>query len=593
MSFRRRMILLAAGAVAAAVVIASVVVYVATRDELRGQLDASLRQKLTPGQPQAVQVRTARISPAALRKEQARLTRALTHLGKSSSYNWVASDGRTRGKLTISRPGSLSSAEATAIAKRALEAQSSPLQKPSAPPGKSAASPALGQAGEASGSVVGPGPLATGPAVIGGNAEFLSSSKPGAGGQVSVVTVALPAQKLGGATGYAQLVQPGGQVLRSDAVGPGLPVTARTRAVATGKQAAYFSDATVADTRVRMLTEAAPLGTGVWQVALPLSDVDSTLRRLELVLAAVCLGGIALAAALGLLVSRGALVPVRRLTHAAERVARTQDLGHRIKTGGDADELGRLAVSFNTMLAALERSRLAQRQLVSDASHELRTPLTSIRANLDALTAGASLPSGERARVIAAARAQLHELTVLVGDLVDLSNSGLDAAEVEDVRLDLAVAGALDRARLHAPRTQFALDAEPCLVRAAPGKLDRAIANLLDNASKWNPPSPPGGPVEVRVRDGCLQVTDHGPGISSEDLPHVFDRFYRAPAARGMPGSGLGLAIVRQVAETHGGTVHAENDQRAGARLTLRLSTLAMTEVEVASATSVETKAEA
>ena len=130
------------------------------------------------------------------------------------------------------------------------------------------------------------------------------------------------------------------------------------------------------------------------------------------------------------------------------------------------------------------------------------------------------------------------------------------------MRLDLAAAGAVERARLHAPACRFALDAEPCLVRAAPARLDRAIANLLDNAVKWGPPS--AGPVEVRVRDGRLEVRDHGPGIAAEDLPRVFDRFYRAPAARGLPGSGLGLAIVRQVAETHGGS--GARRQRPGRR---------------------------
>jgi two-component system sensor histidine kinase MprB len=293
-----------------------------------------------------------------------------------------------------------------------------------------------------------------------------------------------------------------------------------------------------------------------------------------------------LAAALGLLVSRTALIPVRRLTGAAERVARTQDLGHRIEAG-EEDELGRLAQSFNTMLAALEHSRLAQRQLVSDASHELRTPLTSAQANLDALAIGEELPARERGRVLAAARAQLRELTVLVGDLVDLSKTEVDEIEVEDVRLDLAAAGAIERARLHAPRCRFVLDAQPCLVRAAPARLERAIANLLDNACQWNAPAPEGGPVEVRVRAGVLEVRDHGPGIAVGDLPRVFDRFYRSPVARGRPGSGLGLAIVRQMAEIHGGAVHAANDPDGGARLTLELPPLQMTAAElVASETS-------
>jgi two-component system sensor histidine kinase MprB len=385
---------------------------------------------------------------------------------------------------------------------------------------------------------------------------------------------------VGGATGYVQLSLADGKPLGSTGRNSLLPITAATRAVASGRRNAFFSDVNVHGTAVRMLTARAAEG-AAWQVALPLNDFNSTLDHLRLVLAIVILGGIALAAALGLLVSRAALVPVRRLTGAAERVARTQDLGHRIDAAG-GDELGRLSASFNTMLAALERSRLAQRQLVSDASHELRTPLTSVQANLDALAMGEELPARERARVLAAAQAQLRELTVLVGDLVDLSKTEVEEVEVEDVRLDLAVAGAIERARLHAPECRFVLDAEPCLVRVAPARLERAIANLLDNACKWNQPAPAGGPVEVRVRDGAIEVRDHGPGIAPDDLPRVFDRFYRAPAARGRPGSGLGLAIVRQMAEAHGGTVHATNDFGGGARLTLELPALQMTDAELA-----------
>ncbi len=551
MSFRRRMVLLAAGAVAAAIVIASVVVYVVTRNELRGRIDASLRATVTPGLPQSV-----RLQPRLGAAELARL--------KKSSK-------QAKGGLTQSE-------------------QALPVSTAVAGGSAGGVGSVAAQAGRISGSEV---HLRTS---HGAHGEVItierrtvtvpngSSVKPLAGSAAPAVQLVLPAPKLGGPQGYVQLSEPDGNVLRAGK-GPVLPLTPAARAVASGARDAFFTDTTVAGTPARVLTERAPEG-GVWQVALPLSDLESTLTHLKLVLAIVCLGGIALAAALGLVVSRAALVPVRRLTGAAERVARTQDLGHRIEAG-EQDELGRLATSFNTMLAALERSRLAQRQLMSDASHELRTPLTSVQANLDALALGERLAPRERARVIAAARAQLHELTVLVGDLVDLSKSEVDEIEIEDVRLDLAVTGAIERARLQwaggRPCT-FALDTEPCLVRAAPARLDRAISNLLDNACEWNPTSPSADPVEVRVRDGRLEVRDHGPGIAAEDLPRVFDRFYRSPEARGRPGSGLGLAIVRQTAEAHGGWVHAANDPDGGARLTLELPPREMSAAELRAA---------
>jgi two-component system sensor histidine kinase MprB len=544
MTFRRRTVLLAAGAVAASVVIASAIVYVVTRDELRGQIDTGLRQKLVPGGPQAVQIQAKSLSPAGEREAQ-RVARALGVAEAAKQFGLVA-PAREAGTL--------------------FRALSTAPKGGKLPPGAAGPSGLL-SAVEAHGGATAPAPS---------TAPGRRTARAPAGSPTSGVRIVLPAPKLGGAVGYAQLLTAEGNVLRSD-LGPGLPVSTATRAVAAGRRNAFFSDVTVAGTHVRMLTERAPIGGGVWQVALPLSSVDSTLSNLRWLLGGVSLGGILLAAALGLLVSRAALVPVRRLTGAAEQVARTQDLGHRIDAEGQRDELGRLAVSFNTMLAALESSRLAQRQLVSDASHELRTPLTSVRANLDALAAGDALSESERARVINAAREQLAELTVLVGDLVDLSKTGVDSEELEDVRLDLAVGVAVQRARARTPRCRYFVRAEPCLVRAAPARLDRAIANLLDNACKWGPAT---GPVEVEVRNGRLEVRDHGPGIAAEDLPRVFDRFYRARGARAMPGSGLGLAIVRHFAETHGGSVRAANDPSRGARLTLELPALTMTDAD-------------
>jgi two-component system sensor histidine kinase MprB len=556
-SFRRRTVMLAAGAVAAAVVIASVVVYFVTRDELVSQIDASLREK-----PRTVAF--AGLSAAQVQ-----------HLAKEAKAAPLAALLGTKGSGPLTRQEGVQvldgvvvrrSMSVTAPARRAgkesgsAHASGGSVRVPSG--GESATVRTLG---EAKGYVVeqhGSAPLP------GAFAKRLPELSPQA-------RLVIPQQALGGATGYVQLYSPGGTVQSGDR-GALLPVTAATREVAAGTHSAFYANVTIKGTPVRMFTE--PAGKGaVWQAALPLTDLENTLSHLRLVLALVCLGGIALAGGLGLLVSRAALRPVQRLTGAAEEVARTQDLGHRIEEPG-GDELGRLAGSFNTMLSALEDARLAQRQLVSDASHELRTPLTSVRANLDVLADGERLDAGERARVVAAVQAQLSELTVLVGDLVDLSKGAVDEIEVEDVRLDLAAASAVERAGLHAPACSFALDTEPCLVRAAPARLDRAIANLLDNACCWNPAG--GAPIEVRVRDGELQVRDHGPGIAAEDLPRVFDRFYRAATARSLPGSGLGLAIVRQVAEMHGGTVQAANDAGGGARLTLRLPALAMSEAE-------------
>jgi two-component system, OmpR family, sensor histidine kinase MprB len=339
------------------------------------------------------------------------------------------------------------------------------------------------------------------------------------------------------------------------------------QAVADGERDAFFSDEKVEGARVRVLTRQAEPGLAV-QLARPLTEVDSALADLRLGLGLVSVAGIALAAFLGRLATRHAVRPVTELTETAEHVARTRDLSRRIEAAG-GDELARLAASFNTMLEALDDSQRAQRRLVADASHELRTPLTSLRTNLEVLGSPRALAPGDRERLRADLVAQLEELSELVGDLVELARDGEPSDEPhEPLRLDELVAAAVERARRHAPAVVFAPDLEPCVVAGARGRLDRAVANLLDNAAKW---SPAGATVEVALRDGELTVRDHGPGIAPEDLPHVFDRFYRATAARGRAGSGLGLAIVRHVAEGHAGTVRAEAAAGGGALLRLAL----------------------
>jgi two-component system, OmpR family, sensor histidine kinase MprB len=378
--------------------------------------------------------------------------------------------------------------------------------------------------------------------------------------------VQLPGSKLEGSAGLAQVTLSNGDVIKS-ASGASLPSTAGSQDVVAGRRTESLSDVTVQGVHMRVLTSSLP-NHSTLQIAKPLTDVDDTLGRLRWILFAVTIGGIGLASGFGVAVSRAATRPLGRLTATAEQVTATGELHHRIEPEGD-DEPGRLAASFNAMLAALDASRDAQRQLVADASHELRTPLTSIRANVELLERARNMEPGERAQVLASVRGQLEDLTILVGDLVDLARPGERAVEPpEELRLDELVHDAVERARRHAPDTSFAIDAEPSIVSGSRARLARAVGNLLDNAVKW---SPPDRQIEVSVRGGEVTVRDHGPGIDEDDLPHVFDRFYRARTARGLPGSGLGLAIVKQVAESHGGSVVAELAPGGGAQLRLAL----------------------
>jgi two-component system sensor histidine kinase MprB len=369
---------------------------------------------------------------------------------------------------------------------------------------------------------------------------------------------------LGGFTGYVQAVRADGRTYLTPGERVRLPVNDDVRAVAQGQRRQYFSDANVKGTDLRVLTF--PAGPGfALQVARSAEDLHHTLDRVTLLLILITVGGVAIAGGLGLAVSRAALAPVTRLTEATERVTETGDLSERIDASGE-DELSRLAGSFNTMLAALEESARAQRQLVSDASHELRTPLTSLRTNIEVLARDRKMPAEEREKLLNDVVSQLSEMTALVNELVELARGETHPLEAEDVRLDLLVGDVVERARRDYPDVEFVTDLQPSELHGVPSTIARAVSNLLDNAAKW---SPAGATVEVAVNDGEVIIQDHGPGIDDDDLPYVFDRFYRAPAARKLPGSGLGLAIVKQVAEAHGGLVRAERAEDGGTRMTM------------------------
>lgn len=391
------------------------------------------------------------------------------------------------------------------------------------------------------------------------------------------VRVPIPGPRQGGPGGYVQFVslkgravRPGGQSLR-------LPVDAQDRAIATGRGARrLLRDVDTPEGRLRVLTVRVP-DRGALQIARPLAGTDGVLRRLRLILLLVCLGGVTLAAVLGRLASLNLMAPIAEVADAAAHIGETDDLGRRINVHS-GDEVGQLAARFNTMLDRLESSRgeladamVAQRRLVADASHELRTPVTSLRTNIEVLLrAESELDAGERQALLDDVREQTQELGALVSDLIELARGDDVVAEPEPepVRLDRLAQTAVQRAARHAPRVSFDLRADPVTVDGSPDRLGRALNNLLDNAARH---SPDGGTVEVRVRADGLTVRDHGDGIADEDLPRIFDRFYRGTTARGRDGTGLGLAIVRQVADQHAMTVEAANADGGGAIFTLRL----------------------
>jgi two-component system sensor histidine kinase MprB len=378
----------------------------------------------------------------------------------------------------------------------------------------------------------------------------------------------------------AKVLPDGARTVTSDP----LPIDPQIKAVAAGQRRGFFRDTTltaferntgnkvVLHARERVLpvapgSEALPTG-GAVVVARDIGYISRDLERLRLVLVLVSLGGIAVAAAAARLLSTATLAPVRRLTEAAERIAKTGDPSERVPAGG-SDEVSMLGTSFNTMLAALEESLETQRRFVADASHELRTPLTSLQTNIDVLRGRVELDPQQRRALLDDLHRESQEMRALIAGLLELARTGAQA-EKEPFQLDEVVEDSLERARSRFPAVTWETGAlEPTIVDGYPDRMERAVWNLLENAGKW---SGDGGSVEVTLIGGDLEVRDHGPGFADEDRPLVFDRFYRSAAARSMPGAGLGLAIVREVAEVHGGTVEAENAQGGGALVRISLN---------------------
>jgi two-component system sensor histidine kinase MprB len=245
----------------------------------------------------------------------------------------------------------------------------------------------------------------------------------------------------------------------------------------------------------------------------------------------------------------------------AEDVSVHGDLAQEVPVGG-RDEVGRLSASFTTMLGRLAASREAQERLVQDAAHELRTPLTSLRTNASVLRRVAELSPDARDRLVDDVQGETRELSHLVEELVELALSQRSSEPEQAVDLAAVSQHAAERVQRRTGRS-VRIESDGSLVRGRRLGLERAVGNLLENAAKFDGDGR--DPIGVRIQRGTVTVADQGPGIAPGDAARVFDRFYRADAARGLPGSGLGLAIVRDVAESHDGTAFALTPPGGGA----------------------------
>jgi two-component system, OmpR family, sensor histidine kinase MprB len=367
---------------------------------------------------------------------------------------------------------------------------------------------------------------------------------------------------------FGQIINASGTVVQGDG-GYSIPalVTPEVKNVAAGKAAEFRATATAGETRVRIYVK--PITGGAIEVVQELGPIDAALAQTRLLLIAFAAGAILLAAGLGALIGRAALAPVKRLTATVEEVTKTRDLSRRVAAQG-GDELSRLGTSFDAMLGQLETSLRSQRQLVADASHELRTPLTSLRTNLELLERGQPTDPVERQQLLGDLVTQMERMTTLVGDLIEVAREEETPMPFEELQLEEIVHEVVDDMSFRYPKVHFNVTSSPSSITGVKVRVARAITNLLDNAAKY---SPPGATVDVAVANGEISVRDHGPGIAAEDATRVFDRFWRSNDARHLPGSGLGLSIVKDVAESHGGSVTLERpiDGGGGARFRLRL----------------------
>ncbi len=371
----------------------------------------------------------------------------------------------------------------------------------------------------------------------------------------------------------AQIIGRDGTILRSPASGD-LPIGEADRTIASGSFAgsSHPRDVSIDGEPFRMLTVPVQ-GGGAVQIARSARETERALaviRTRTLLSVALVISG---AAIFGWLIGRQVTRRLVRLTQAADDVAVTGRLDVEVPVSG-SDETGRLGAAFNGMLGALARSRDQQQQLVQDAGHELRTPLTSLRTNVAVLRKMDNLAPEARRQLVDDLDSETKELTALVNELVELATDRRDDEPEQESDLGALCEQAATRVRRRTGRA-ISVVADGSLVSCRRAAIDRAIVNLIDNAAKFSAAQHNAGSViDVEVTDGRVAVSDRGPGIPAGDLPHIFDRFYRSVSSRSLPGSGLGLAIVRDIIESHGGTVFAMQREGGGSTVGFTLPTL-------------------
>lgn len=327
-----------------------------------------------------------------------------------------------------------------------------------------------------------------------------------------------------------------------------------------------FSEATVDGVDYRIYTLALGEGRGAVQVGRDLGGTMRVLIRIALLTALIGLAVIALAVVAGWWIARQITKRLAVLSGVAETVARSGDLGVPIDIKGD-DEVGRLGMSLQSMLAQLAESRDAQQRLVENAGHELRTPITSLRTNARVLRRVDDLPVDDRVRLLDDVDGELKELTTLVNELVELATDSRQNEVAANTDLGSLIEKVAGRVRRRTGRV-INVDADDTVMDLRPQAIERAVTNLLENAAKFDPGDEP---IDVLVRSGSIQVSDRGPGVATDQLEQIFERFHRTETARSLPGSGLGLAIVRDIADQHHGSVTATRRPEGGLTVTLDL----------------------